>query len=140
MAHGLESRVPFLDHPLVEFAATIPSNVKFKNGTMKQVLKNAMRYLLPERIIERKDKMGFPTPLTEWVKGEAKEFVHDTLSSQAAMNRDLIDNRRVLAGLSQEVRYGRKIWAMLCLELWQQEFHDKEHVYRKLLDRGGIVR
>src|SRR5204863_6366184 len=67
MAHGLESRVPFLDHRIVEFAATMPADVKFKDGTMKQVLKDAVRPLLPESILNRKDKMGFPLPLQEWL-------------------------------------------------------------------------
>ncbi len=137
MAHGVESRVPFLDHPLVEFSATIPSNVKFKDGTMKQVLKTAMKSILPETIINRKDKMGFPVPLTKWMHGEAREFVHDIFSSEAALSRELINNRKVLTGITREPEYGRKIWGMLCLELWQQEFHDKEHEFKKLLARKG---
>jgi len=133
MAHGLESRVPFLDHPVAEFAATMPSNVKFKDGTMKYILKTAMRQVLPPAILERRDKMGFPTPLTEWVKGEARDFVRDIFSSQKALQRDLIDNRGVLEGLDQEEKYSRKIWGLLCLELWQQEFHDKQNEYKKLV-------
>jgi asparagine synthase (glutamine-hydrolysing) len=134
MAHGLESRVPFLDHPMVEFAATMPSNVKFKDGTMKQVLKDSMRSELPEIIVDRKDKMGFPTPLTEWISGEAREFVQDTFTAQNALNRDLVDNRKIISGLDKEPKFGRKIWGLLCLELWQQEFHDKASGFRKLLD------
>ncbi len=137
MAHGVESRVPFLDHPLVEFAATIPSNIKFKDGTMKQVLKKAMRPYLPDLIVHRKDKMGFPTPLSEWVNGEANKFIRDIFSSEAALNRELVDNRKVLNGLSKEVKYGRKIWGMLCLELWQQEFHDKEYRFKQFIDGEG---
>jgi asparagine synthase (glutamine-hydrolysing) len=83
--------------------------------------------------------MGFPTPLSEWVDGEANEFVRDIFSSRAALNRELIDNRKVLIGLSKEVKYGRKIWGMLCLELWQQEFHDKENAYKQLMNgEGGL--
>lgn len=134
MAHGLESRVPFLDHPLVEFAATMPSNVKFKDGTMKQVLKDAMRSELPEAIVDRKDKMGFPTPLTEWINGEARDFVQDTFTTRNAVNRDLVDNRKIISGLDKEPKFGRKIWGLLCLELWQQEFHDKGSEFKKLLD------
>jgi asparagine synthase (glutamine-hydrolysing) len=133
MAHGLESRVPLLDHPLVEFAATIPSNIKFKDGTMKQVFKDAVRPVLPEVIVERKDKMGFPTPLTEWLKGEARDFVLDVFSSDVALGRELFNNRQVLEGLDREPKFGRKAWGLLCLELWQQEFHDKESEYRGLL-------
>lgn len=125
MAHGLESRVPFLDHPLVEFAATMPSNVKFKDGTMKQVLKSAVRSELPDVIVDRKDKMGFPTPLMQWINGEAREFVHDILTTRPALNRDLVDNRKLISDLDKEPKFGRKVWGLLCLELWQQEFHDK---------------
>ena len=133
MAHGLESRVPFLDHPLVELAATITSDVKFKGGEMKRVLKQALGSVIPEPISRRPDKMGFPVPLTEWVKGEAREFVYDILSSTGAMNRPLIDNKRVLDKLDAEPQFGRTIWAFLSLELWQQEFHDQESRFKQLL-------
>ena len=133
MAHGLESRVPFLDHSLVEFAATIPSNIKFKDGTMKYALKHAMQEVLPPSIQERKDKMGFPVPFTEWIKGEAKDFVRDILSSQRARQRELVNNRVVLSGLEREEKYSRKIWGLLCIELWQQEFHDQQNKYKRLL-------
>lgn len=133
MAHGLESRVPFLDHPLVELAATIPSNIKFKDGTMKQVLKNAMSSVLPPTILERQNKMGFPVPLSEWIKGEAKEFIYDILSSSNALNRQLINNQKVLRQLENEPKFGRKIWGLLSLELWQQTFHDQQSTYQKLI-------
>lgn len=134
MAHGLESRVPFLDHPMVELAATIPSNIKFKNGTMKHVLKNAMQPFLPDIIYNRKNKMGFPVPLVEWFNGEAKDFIHDIFSSQKALTRELVNNRFVLEGLDKESKFGRKIWGLLCLELWQQEFHDKKSEFKKLIN------
>jgi asparagine synthase (glutamine-hydrolysing) len=125
MAHGLESRVPFLDHPLIELAATIPANIKFTNGTMKRVLKDSMSYCLPDIITNRQDKMGFPVPLVQWMKEDIKDFIFDTFSSQKALNRDLIDNKQVLASLEKEWKFGRKIWGLLCLELWQQELIDK---------------
>ena len=72
MAHGLESRVPFVDHPLVEFAATMPADVKFKNGEMKHILKHVVGVdVLPAAILDRKDKMGFPVPLQEWLRRAA---------------------------------------------------------------------
>ncbi len=133
MAHGLESRVPLLDHPLVELAATIPSNIKFRNGEMKHIFKKAIRPFLPDMIFNRKDKMGFPTPLTEWIKGEARDFVSDIFSSEQAKSRTVFNSRKVMEGLDKESRYGRKIWGLLSLELWQQEFHDRDHEYKKLL-------
>ena len=137
MAHGLESRVPLLDHRLVELAATIPADIKFKDGTMKHIFKRAVRTLVPDVISARKDKMGFPVPLTEWLRGEAREFAVDTLSTAAARDRDLFDNRSVLAGLGDEARFGRKGWGLLCLELWQQSFHDQESRFKALLTTKG---
>lgn len=140
MAHGLESRVPLLDHPIVELAATIPSNIKFKNGAMKHVFRQAMRPNLPETIFNRQDKMGFPTPLSDWLAGEARDFVRDVFSTRKALSRDLVDNRKVLAGLAKEPRYGRKVWGLLCLELWQQEFHDRAADYRRLYTEGSFLK
>ncbi|MGH7228909.1 MAG: asparagine synthase (glutamine-hydrolyzing) [Nitrospiraceae bacterium] len=140
MAHGLESRVPFLDHPLIELAATIPSDVKFKNGRMKHVLKNAMRSVLPESILNRTDKMGFPVPLQEWLlqPGVVQEFVRDVLSTRHALSRDLVDNRKVLNGLANEPRFGRRMWGLLCLELWQQTFHDRASSFKQLLGAEAL--
>lgn len=133
MAHGLESRVPLLDHPLVELAATMPADVKFKNGHLKHVLKTAFGPVLPDAVRNRRDKMGFPVPLQEWIgrTGSVRDFVVDTLSSDAARNRGLVDNGKVVAKLDQEPRFGRKVWGLLSLELWQQAFHDRAGSFRK---------
>jgi asparagine synthase (glutamine-hydrolysing) len=135
MAHGLESRVPLLDHPLVELAATIPADVKFKDGAMKRVYRDAMRSVLPEIIVNRQDKMGFPVPLTEWINGPAHDFIFDVFSSQQALSRPLVNNRLVLDKLDKESKFGRTIWGLFCLEVWQQEFHDKEADYKRILEQ-----
>lgn len=132
MAHGLESRLPFLDHSIVEMAATIPAVVKFEGGRLKRVLVSAFEDLLPARIAQRTDKMGFPTPLTEWAKGPARDFVADTLSSRAALEREFVDNRRVLASLDSESAFGRGFWGLLSLELWQREFHDQAFRFKAM--------
>src|SRR6185312_297129 len=67
MAHGLESRVPLLDHSVVEFAATIPADIKFTGGQMKHFIKSTYAADLPEELMTRRDKMGFPVPLQEWL-------------------------------------------------------------------------
>jgi asparagine synthase (glutamine-hydrolysing) len=133
MAHGLESRVPLLDHPLVELAATMPADVKFKDGHLKHVLKTAFAPVLPDAVRKRRDKMGFPVPLQEWIGrgGDVRDFVVDTLSSDAARSRTLVDNAKVIAKLDQEPRFGRKVWGLLSLELWQQAFHDRASSFRK---------
>jgi asparagine synthase (glutamine-hydrolysing) len=137
MAHGLESRVPLLDHELVELAATMPADVKFKDGTMKHVFKEATRSLVPEAIEQRKDKMGFPVPLHEWFAGPARDFITDAFASSEALGREHFDNRKVLAGLEKENRFGRQTWGLLSLELWQRQFHDRESEFKKLLTTRG---
>ncbi len=130
MAHGLESRVPFLDHPLVEFAASIPADVKFPGGRMKALLKEVFKDKVPKKILNRRDKMGFPVPLKEWFSDPLKEFLFDVFSSKNAQTRGFYDAKKVLQSLEKSSKFSRKIWGLLCLELWHREFHDKRHEYR----------
>jgi asparagine synthase (glutamine-hydrolysing) len=139
MAHGLESRVPFVDHRVVEFAATMPSNIKFRDGTMKHVLRQAMADVLPASILDRKDKMGFPVPLQAWMRGPLREFVQDVFGSSAALDRELIDNQLVRESLDREPTFGRKIWGLLCLELWQQEFRDQDFRFKNLIEAEEMI-
>jgi asparagine synthase (glutamine-hydrolysing) len=133
MAHGLESRVPLLDHPLVELAATIPADIKFENGQLKHVMKTAFKRYIPEAVLARTDKMGFPTPITEFTRHQARAFVRDVFGSAQALSREVVNNAVVLRRLDAEPRFGRKIWGLLSLELWQQEFHDREPHYQQLV-------
>jgi asparagine synthase (glutamine-hydrolysing) len=138
MAHGLESRLPFLDHPIVELAATIPADVKFEGGQLKRVLRSAFADVLPASIAGRKDKMGFPTPFNQWATGEANDFVRDVLSSRSALERDWVDNSRVLKEHSRESPFGRGFWGLLSLEIWQQQFHDREAYFHELLKTVAV--
>ncbi len=133
MAHGLESRVPLLDHPLIEFAAKVPADVKFEGGQLKHLLKTAFANELPLEILNRRDKMGFPVPLKEWFGMELKDFVLDTVANMKAKNREFVNTDAVLRNFGQSGQFSRKTWALLSLELWQQEFHDKASEYRALL-------
>ncbi len=138
MAHGLESRVPILDHPLIEFAATVPSNVKFENGNLKHLLKTAFSDVLPASILNRKDKMGFPVPLSEWMKGELKELLADIFSSMKARQREYLNPKFDVGSLiDNESKFSRKLWGLLCLEIWQQEFHDRAGYYRDMANIEG---
>ncbi len=128
MAHGVEARVPLLDHPLVEFVATIPANIKFRNGELKRLLKVVSANHLPATIRERKDKMGFPVPLNLWLKrgGPARDFIGDILGSQRARTRSYLSNGLSIdAVLDSQSAYGRNLWALLSLELWHQQFIDE---------------
>lgn len=134
MAHGLESRVPFLDHKLVELAATMPANVKFKEGNMKYILRKSMEKYVPSQVMNRKDKMGFPTPFNYWVKNDAKDFIYDIFTSEKAKSRRFIKNSEFMNKISGESQFGRNMWGLLSLELWQRSFHDKEAYYKSLVD------
>lgn len=133
MAHGLESRVPFLDKDLVEFVATMPANVKMKDGNLKYILRTAMKDYVPEEILNRKDKMGFPTPFAKWAKKEARDYIMDIMTSQKALTRDYIDNKKVVEKIDKENSFSRNIWGFFCLELWQKIFLDQADKYKNLL-------
>ncbi len=139
MAHGLEARVPFLYHPLIEFVATIPANIKFKDGRMKHLLKQTYANVLPKKILDRKDKMGFPVPLTEWMNGELKEFVFDILHSGMARKNSFIDYDRIVQNLNTTGKFSRKIWGFLCYEVWQQQFHDQSQKFKSMLNHNECI-
>ena len=135
MAHSLESRVPLIDPEVIEFSATLPADVKFKHGHLKHALKEAMKDVLPASIVERRDKMGFPVPLSTWVKHELRDFVLDVFSGAHARRSYLkagFDPRRLV---EQEEVFGRNVWALLCLELWQQRFHDRQSHWSSLMEQ-----
>lgn len=133
MAHGIESRVPFLNKELIEFVATIPANYKMKDGNLKHILRQTMAKYVPDKIMNRKDKMGFPTPFVQWAKKDTRDFIMDILSSDKAKHRHLIDNSMVMSKMGREDSFGRNLWGFFCLELWQTLFHDNAEKYRKLV-------
>jgi asparagine synthase (glutamine-hydrolysing) len=136
MAHGLESRIPFLDHALVELIATVPSIIKFEGGNLKKSLTSTFSDILPQSVINRKDKMGFPVPLNMWAKNELKEFLQDTFNSQKAKQREYLNpNFDISTLLTSNLGYNRKLWGLLSLELWQKQFHDKQTHYTNLLKK-----
>ena len=132
MAHGLESRVPFLDHPLVEFAATVPADVKFKDGRLKHLLRSTFRKDVPESVMLRRDKLGFPVPLSTWFSGELKDFFFDTIASMESKARPGLNPGAIRKNFESVGRFSRKTWALMSLELWHQQFHDRAAEYRAL--------
>lgn len=133
MAHGLESRVPLLDHSIVEFAATVPADVKFKDGHMKHLIKESFSDVLPDQLISRRDKMGFPVPLKEWYTSELRDFVSDVFTTKSAKSRPYLHYDRVLESFTEEARFSRKTWGLLSLELWHQLFHDRASEWKAKL-------
>ena len=124
MSVSLESRVPLLDHRIVDLVTSMPPAMKFRGGEMKYVLKRAVRDLLPRSILERRDKMGFPVPLHLWARGRSREFFHDVLLSSACRQRGLFDPVEVAKLMDYESAFSRRLWGLLNLELWFQQFID----------------
>ena len=140
MAHGLESRVPFVDAEIVEFAATLPADVKFKDGNLKHALKEAARDSVPAAIVDRRDKMGFPVPLNEWMSGELRDFMLDTLGSDEARARNyLADGFDPRSTIEDEGRFSRTVWGLLSLELWQNEFHDRHDAWSGMAEAATVA-
>ena len=121
MAHGLEARSPFLDHELMEFAASIPAAMKMRGLKTKALLKSAMADRLPRDLLKRR-KMGFGVPIERWLRNELREMSYDVLLSDRARARGLFRPEAVQR-LLDDHNAGRRanhhrIWALLFLELW----------------------
>ncbi len=127
MAASLEARSPFLDHVLVEFAATIPASLKLRGGVSKYILKRAFEGKLPREIVYRR-KHGFGVPIGKWFRTTLREYLADTLLSGRARERGLL-RLEVAQGLvnehlSGERDHGQALWTLLMLEAWAQKFLD----------------
>ncbi|MEC1719142.1 asparagine synthase (glutamine-hydrolyzing) [Schinkia azotoformans] len=118
MAVGLESRVPLLDHRIVELVAKIPPAIKFKNGEPKYLFKQVIKNIIPEEVLYRKDKMGFPVPLQKWYKNKVGDYVKEILLDKRAQERGLFNIKELEAKINNENDFGRAIWGALSLELW----------------------
>lgn len=124
MAVGLESRLPLLDYRIAELLATIPPVIKFKGGKSKALFKKAIKNIVPQEILQRKDKMGFPVPLAEWYQGSLKDYVKEILLSDTTRQRGIFKPDQLEKVLQGENKFSRVTWGLLCLELWYRTFID----------------
>jgi asparagine synthase (glutamine-hydrolysing) len=124
MAVSIESRVPLLDRRIVDLISRMPAGMKFKGGEMKYLLKRTIKDIMPEKIMNRKDKMGFPVPLHLWSKNKAKGFIMDTLLSKNAKDRNIINTKYVEKLINSEQPFSRGLWGLISLELWYNQFID----------------
>jgi len=133
MAVSLESRVPLLDHRIVEFSAGVSPVVKFKGGESKHLLKLASKNTIPREILNRKDKIGFAVPLSSWYREEKiQNFLRETLLSKRARERGIYSSKGIEKLIGKEKKFGRQIWGLLCLELWFRNFIDSDYETRDL--------
>ena len=128
MAASIESRVPFLDHKLVEFVSALPVKMKLRGLATKYILRRAMRNRLPKEILTRK-KMGFPVPLGAWLRGPFRHVLDEYVLGNRARKRAIFDSQfvqslvaRHLAGENHEER----LWMLINFEVWQRRFIDGE--------------
>lgn len=129
MAASIESRVPFLDHKLVEFSARLPERMKLRGWTTKYILRRSMKGVLPEQILKRR-KMGFPVPVGAWFRGQYRSVIDEYVLSERAMERGLFDAafvrelvERHQAGVEN---HSERLWSLVNFEIWQRRFIDGE--------------
>ncbi len=129
MATSVESRVPFLDHKLVEFTCSLPERLKLRGGTTKYVLREAMKGVLPEAILSR-SKMGFPVPIGAWFRGAYKSVLDEYVLSERAMSRGIFRPEfvgdMVRRHQSGAENHDERLWALVNFEIWQRQFFDGE--------------
>ena len=129
MAASVESRVPFLDHPLVEFVTGLPDRLKLRGFTTKRILRESMKGVLPPSILARR-KMGFPVPVSSWFRGRWRDLLTQFVLGDRARERGIFDSDEVgrLVGehVSGRAEHGARLWALLNFELWQRRFLDGE--------------
>ena len=142
MATSIESRVPFLDHKLVEFAAALPDEWKLSGLTTKRVLREAMKGLLPDSILNR-PKMGFPVPFAQWTRNGWNGVVRDVLLDRRARERGLTDPAAVDSLLQRhaagQTEGGDRLWSLFNLELWYRTFIDREGIQTLPRARSGAL-
>jgi asparagine synthase (glutamine-hydrolysing) len=127
MAVSLEARSPFLDHHVIEFAASLPERLKLRGLTTKYLLKRVLRQLLPAENLKR-GKMGFGVPIGYWLRAEMQPFLRETLLSEKSMKRGLFKPEAVKHLVEEHTRgardYAHQLWTLLMLELWFARFID----------------
>jgi asparagine synthase (glutamine-hydrolysing) len=131
MAFSLESRVPFLDYRLVDFVTSLPDDQKLAGSVTKVVLRNAMADKLPASIVNRWDKMGYPTPGNEWLASVGREAVLDLLSSRAIEEHGIFDTQWLRQRFDRVARGElqlRELWRWVSVEVWMRQFFDQSHV------------
>jgi asparagine synthase (glutamine-hydrolysing) len=127
MTVSLEARSPFLDHHLMEFAASLPESLKLRGMTTKYLLKRVLKQFVPAENLTRA-KMGFGVPIGHWFRGKMQPFLRETLLSEKALGRGLFNRDRVRQLVDQHVanrvNHEHRLWSLLMLELWFQRFID----------------
>lgn len=133
MAHSLETRVPFLDHRLVEFVATIPAGLKLRGKIGKYILKRSFNKLLPE-VIQKRQKHGFTLPVDLWFRGELREMALDVLSENHIKRIGILKPKAVSQMLNDHLQgkanHKERLWSCFVFVLWYQNWIEMKHAYK----------
>ena len=125
MAHALEVRPPFLDHRIIEFAASLPASFKIRGSRQKFLLKELMKGKLPSQIIRRK-KIGFDIPAHEWIRGPLRSLMFETLMAGAAEHKELFRSQAIESclrlHLERRANLGYHLWGLMVLFLWMKKW------------------
>ena len=127
MAHSLEARSPFLDHVLMEFAASLPASLKLRGTDGKRILRRALRDTLPDEILDR-PKMGFGVPLDSWFRNELRDLPAERLLDPSSLGRGYLNGDEVERLIAEHhagaADHSFRIWALLQLDSWHREVAD----------------
>ncbi|MGI8567084.1 MAG: asparagine synthase (glutamine-hydrolyzing) [Pyrinomonadaceae bacterium] len=127
MAVSLEARSPFLDHHVIEFAASLPEDLKLRGRTTKYLLKQVLKKLLPAENLKRA-KMGFGVPIGHWFRGGMKDFLREVLLAERSLTRGYFKPEVVAHMVTEHTEgrrdYAHQLWTLLMLELWFRKFID----------------
>jgi asparagine synthase (glutamine-hydrolysing) len=130
MAASIESRVPFLDHKLVEYTARLPERFKIRGKKTKWILREAMRGILPDEILTRR-KMGFPVPLGRWLRNEFRTVVDEYVLHERALGRGIFAPSSVREIVAEHdsgaINHAEKLWSLINFEIWARQFIDGEN-------------
>lgn len=141
MAASIESRVPFLDNEMIDFAARLPVRMKLRGWTTKYVLRRAMKNVLPDEILTR-PKMGFPVPISAWFRGQFKPVIDEYVLSSRARERRIFNDEYVYELIARHragENHGERLWMLVNLEIWQRRFIDGEDVEHRARRRAGSM-
>jgi asparagine synthase (glutamine-hydrolysing) len=136
MAASIESRVPFLDHKLVELTARLPERMKLRGMTTKYILRESMKGILPEQILTR-GKMGFPVPLGNWFRGPFKSVVDEYVLGERTLARGIFERgflKKLVAEHQSGLNHAERLWMLINFEIWQRQFMDGETLPSQQLD------
>ena len=130
MAASIESRVPFLDHKLVELTARLPERMKLRGMTTKHILRQSMKGILPDQILTR-SKMGFPVPLASWFRGPFSSVVNEYVLGDRALARGIFEPafvKGLVAEHQSGLNHAERLWMLVNFEIWQRQFIDGEAI------------